>query len=84
MDENWMALLVAIMSNCGADKAFSKLTSSGISKKVGIRMYCDIEGILKLREQGLTYYQIGCQYGVTAACIFSRVKKYKEREAVAQ
>lgn len=86
MNENWMAFYLAIMNeNISVDKA---LRSMGINVQCGISHgehnklnFSDeeIEEMIKLRQNKMTYKKIGKMIGVSGQAIYINIKKYTER-----
>lgn len=86
MNENWMAFYIAIMNeNISVDKA---LRSMGINVQCGISHEGynklnfrdeEIEEMIKLRQNKVTYKEIGEMVGASGQAIYEKIKKYKER-----
>lgn len=90
MNENWMALYLAIMDeNTTVDKALLKMGlsihSTGHMKRTKLNYtQKEIEEMLKLKDQGVTYKELSKIFRAPSAqAICEKMKKYKERMVVA-
>lgn len=80
MEFNWCALAVAILKNVLPEQAF-ELMERNVKLTVSND---DVPDMIKMRQQGMTFRQIGDVYGLTASNIFTRIKKADLRQQVQQ
>lgn len=78
MKENYYALLVCILRPVTIEKSFdlldgkiTKKNNTSISKK-------DIEDMIRMKQQGMTFEAIGEVYGLTRGAVYRRIKRFKE------
>lgn len=72
MNENWYVLYIAIELNVAVEQAFI-LFKEG-KKRRWISKDDELD-MIKMKEQGLTYPEIGEIYGITGSCVCHRVRK---------
>jgi hypothetical protein len=82
MKENWYALYLCIRKRKTPDEALRNLRIK--PKQVGIRRGCyknnEISKVMyKLSLQGLTYKEIGQEYGLDEEAIRLRIYRYKRK-----
>lgn len=85
--ENWFALFIAIWTGCGSEKALKTMEvyppdgrkSNGIPDK-----YSDEQRVemVKLKEQGWTFNEIGAKYGVSGQAIRGQYFKELSRRGI--
>lgn len=82
MPENWYALLVAIVypKQIGSDQALLLLRKPR-SKKVYNKDItdADIEEMIRLKDAGHTYQQVGDKFGMHKDTVCTRMRRYKLR-----
>lgn len=80
MNEGYEALLVAILTDSNVEQAFLRLESGG---KRRCHKYSDdeIEEMLAMRKQGMTWESIGKMLGASVSSVHHACKRYAERAA---
>lgn len=78
MDENYCALYIAIIKECNVEDAF-RLYHYGHKKVVYNKNGEEIENMIKLKNQGYTYQQIGDIYGIARNTVCEKIKRYKNK-----
>jgi len=75
---NYYALCVSILCNCLPEVAFEKLQSNRPSKvKSSFKVLSDtdVDDMVKMHQEGLTYKQIGEIYGIDHTYVRKRIRK---------
>jgi DNA invertase Pin-like site-specific DNA recombinase len=82
LDENYGALMIAIMKQCHPEEAF-RLYRTGYAGTKAYRGKEDSEDVREMirlnEEDKLTYEQIGSMYGISKSCVSKKIKKHKEK-----
>lgn len=88
---NYKALLLAIVAPqyITPDKAISSvaITRNHRTQKISTKLgpnYTDqdLEEVIRLREQGVTWQAIGKLFGIKPETLFAAVKRYKKRRII--
>ncbi len=83
--ENYTALLIAIEKEVCQEEAFKILDIVADGKQISNRKFKvklineDMKDMIKLKNEGLTYKQIGEIYGISDHAVYRRIKRYKEK-----
>lgn len=82
--ECFMALCVAILKKVPPERAFDLLDyQSKHSRRFNDCITQeDLEDMVKLRNEGVQYWEIGEMYGISKDAAFRRIKKFKEKNEV--
>jgi hypothetical protein len=77
--ENYYALLICIFRPVTPEQGFRLLNSR--ATKVQNKSICknDIEDMIQMKQQKLTYDEIGKIYGLSRQAVYRRIKRYKEK-----
>lgn len=80
MKENYYALLICILRpDYSIDRSLQAMMDEVITKKRNTSITKkDIEDMIRMKEQGMTYEKIGQLYGLSKDAVFKRIKRYKE------
>jgi transcriptional regulator with PAS, ATPase and Fis domain len=87
---NWLALfLVIVKEELTVDKALIAMgikpsnTTKGKRKEYRYHNFTDeeIQEMVRLREEKLSYKDIGEKFGISDRLVIAKIKKYKERIA---
>lgn len=80
MDFNWYALALSIINNVLPEQAFSLLENGKTTKKYNT---VNLEDMIKLRQQGMTYKAIGEIYGIKESAVCKRIAYHKNNRPAA-
>ena len=80
MKENYYALLICILRpDYSIDRSLQAMMDEVITKKRNTSITKkDIEDMIRMKEQGMTYEEIGEIYGLTKGAVYRRIKRFKE------
>lgn len=80
MKENYYALLICILRpDYSIDRSLQAMMDGVITKKRNTSITKnDIEDMIRMKHQGMTYMKIGELYGITSQAVYRRIKRYKE------
>lgn len=80
--EAYLALAVSILIKSTPEQSYARL-GTGFSKKSFLVRKditdSDVEEMIKLKDLGMTWDEIGESFGMDMHAAFKRVKRYKER-----
>ena len=78
MKENYYALLICILRPATIEQSFDLL--NGKITKVQNKSVTkdDVQDMVLMRQQGITYEEIGQIYGLSMQAVYMRIKRYKE------
>lgn len=79
MEDGYLALFITIVADCSVEQAFQRLEHGGVHCKL---KETDIPEIIRLKEDGKTYRELGKIYGVHYTYVQQRVKKYAEEHNI--
>ncbi|MDD4528241.1 MAG: AsnC family protein [Candidatus Margulisbacteria bacterium] len=79
MEDNWYALVVAILLKVPPETSF-KMLNEGSRKVSSALNDNDTLDMLKYREDGITFKEIGEMYGISESAAYRRMKYYKEHK----
>ncbi len=79
MDENWYALVIAILLKAPQETAFQILELGQRNRKslLGID---DTRDMISFREQGYTLWEIADMYGISDSAVSKRIGYYKNKK----
>lgn len=82
MKDNWYVLLICILKPVTVEKAFDLF--EGVFPKVNNTAITlnDVEDMIKLKREGLTYRELGEMYGLSKDAVHKRIRRrlYGERK----
>jgi hypothetical protein len=73
---NYCALAVSILANVSVDKALIRMELTNPNVATDDHLL-DVEGAIRMREDGLSFREIGEIYGVSPDVIWKRIKQWK-------
>lgn len=78
MKENYYALLICIVRPATIEQSFDLL--DGRITKIQNKSITtnDVQDMIRMRQQGITYEEIGQMYGLTMQAVYMRIKRYRE------
>ncbi len=76
MEENYYALALAILKPVTPEQAFQIISGQKSKREITTS---DIEKMIKMKSQGMTYKQIGEIYGLSAHAVYARIGRAKGR-----
>lgn len=81
MEENWYALMIAILLKQPPERSF-QILFEGKKRVTGPSAFTDEDTIdmIKLKEQGCTYREIGEMYGISEGATCKRMQYYKKHK----
>lgn len=79
MNEGYYALLISILRHCTPEQAF-ELLNNGTRKRWCKGNKRIIRHMVKLKEQGKTYREIGEMYGISKDAAYQHIRRAKIRE----
>ncbi|MBE6067974.1 MAG: hypothetical protein E7211_09825 [Clostridium lundense] len=79
MNENWCALCIAIIKNTTPEQAFEYYLNGkrGVNKTLTNE---DVLDMIKFKNEGMTYKEIGQMYGSNWNTVRCRIKYYEEKQ----
>lgn len=79
LKDNYIALAMSILTGWTADQCFTYLDT--MRRPIQNRNIAekDIEHMVQLKQQGMTYRQIGEMFGLSSGAVFKRVKRYGQQ-----
>jgi len=80
MEENWYALVIAILLKQPPEKAFQTLERGKINLGVSALNDNDTLDMIAFRENGVTYKEIAEMYGMNNSAVYHRIKYYKDHK----
>lgn len=80
LDESWCALFIAIYYGLTPDQAFKTFWTGKISKVNKSLTKEDELEMIRLKQQGITYKEIGAIYGISDNAVYKRIK-YRRKGA---
>lgn len=83
MKENYYALLICIVRpDYNIDRSLQFMLDGKIIRRDNSLQKCDVKDMISMKQQGMTYDEIGELYGLTKGAVYRRIKRYKEAIAV--
>ncbi|MDF2608898.1 MAG: hypothetical protein K0R92_372 [Lachnospiraceae bacterium] len=80
MEENYYALLICILKPVTIEQGFD-LLEGHISNRYNLAITGeDIEDMIRMKQQGMTYREIGSYYGISEEAAYRRIKRYKAKK----
>lgn len=79
MNENWYAFYISIVKEVPPEIAFAMMEGKKDTQWRKLLTDEDKEDMIKLREQGLTYKEIGYMYGLSKTAIGHHIERYKKK-----
>ena len=79
MEDGYLALFIAVVTDCSMEQAFQRLEHGGVYYKL---QEMDIPEIIRLKEGGKTYKELGEIYGVHYTYVQQQVKKYAKKHNI--
>ena len=76
--ENYYTLALCLLSDMAVEQALKYYSLEADRPRVTGKEK-QTEEMLRLRQQGMSYEQIGNMYGLTRATVYTRLKKYTGR-----
>ena len=78
MKENYYALLICILKPVTIEKSFDLLAGriTRIQNKSIVKN--DVIDMIRMKQQRMTYADIGKTYGLSRQAVYRRIKRYKE------
>ena len=73
MEDNWYALVVAILFNQPPETAFQILEDGTRNLHYSKLTELDTLDMIKFREEGITYKKIGEMYGISESAAYKRI-----------
>lgn len=73
MNENWCILLIAILKNTSVEQSFYLFNNTKAKTNKTITSE-DIEDMITLSQQGISYRDIGDMYGISRYSVCKRIK----------
>ncbi len=80
MEDNWYALVVAILFNQPPETAFQILEDGTRNLHYSKLTELDTIDMIKFREEGTTYREIGEMYGISESAACKRMSYYKNKK----
>ena len=80
--EAYLALAVSILIKSTPEQSYARLGTGFGQKSFLVRKDItdsDVEQMIKMRESGITWDEIGESFGLDMHAAYKRVKRYKER-----
>ena len=79
MEDNWYALVVAILLKVPPETSF-KILNEGRTSGNSVLNDNDTIDMIKFREEGTTYREIGEMYGISESAACKRMSYYKNKK----
>jgi predicted DNA-binding protein (UPF0251 family) len=82
MKENYYALLICILKPVTIEKGFDLLNGKMTkvqNKSISLQ---DVEDMIRMKQQGMTYKAIGELFGLKKDAVHKRIQRYREKVAV--
>lgn len=76
MSENYYALAISIIKGLPPEQSFELLSTGRIKQKCNLE---DTEDLIKLKDQGMTYAELGEVFGISASAAYRRINRAKRR-----
>lgn len=74
MEENYYALLLSILKRYTPEQSFEVLQIGKIKQKHDIQKN-DVNEMVQLKAQGLTYREIGEMFGISGDAAYTRIRR---------
>lgn len=84
MKENYYALLICIIRpDYNIDRSLQAMFEGKVTRIRNTAVKRDdVEDMIRLKQQGMTYKEIGELYGMKKDAVHKRIQRYKEAKAV--
>lgn len=83
MKENYYALLICIIRpEYNIDKSLKFMMEGKIARRNNSLSRSDVKDMISMKQQGMTYEEIGEIYGLTKGAVYRRIKRFKETQVV--
>jgi DNA-directed RNA polymerase specialized sigma24 family protein len=80
MQDNWYALVIAILFKQPPETAFQILEEGERNMNYSKLTELDTLDMIKFREEGITYREIGEMYGISESAAYKRIMYYKKHK----
>jgi hypothetical protein len=78
LKENYYALLICILKPITIETSFQMLNGIFPKRNHTDVHKDDVKDMIRMRQQGITYREIGEVYGMSDEAIYRRIKRFKE------
>lgn len=82
MKENYYALLICILRPVTIEQGFDMLDGKITKAQNKSIDSCDVEDMIRMKQQGMTHREIGEMYGLSEEAVYRRIKRYKEKRLI--
>lgn len=79
-EDNYLALAVCILTDLGPDEAFARVVPRTYTEYLQQKQRETLE-MIRLKNKGLTYNQIGERFEMKGNAVCKRIKRYQEGRA---
>lgn len=79
LEENWYALVIAILLKQPQETAF-QILEIGKRNRKSLLGTDDTRDMIRLREQGCSLWEIGDMYGISDSAVSKRIGYYKNKK----